>query len=371
MQEIRILHCVIGNMNIGGIETMLMELYRNIDREKVQFDFLVHSTKENFYEKEICQLGGRLYRVPFISRNPFLHCARFYSFLREHTEYKIIHIHTTYAIMYIDAKIAKSLGRIIVMHSHNSGANWKHSLVHYFFKSKLSSISDYKIACSAIAAKWMYSSKYQKDVCIWKNAINLESYCFDVDKRNCIRSRYNVRDKIVIGNVGRLSYQKNQKLLIKIFYQILKHYPDCVLWSIGDGEERTYLEKQVYELNLSNNVRFWGSQSNVNEFMMAFDVFVLTSRWEGLGIVLVEAQATGLPIVVPDCVDNSVQITNNIYVVNSYSNICEWMKKVQSALEKPIDRFRAYDLVKDTDFAISIQARNAENFYRTIVRDRL
>lgn len=117
MEKIRILHCLIGSMNVGGIETVLMEVYRNIDKKKYSFDFVVHDKKENVYEKEINMLGGKLYRVAFFSKHPIRHLRQFNKLLLEHPEYKIIHIHTTYSIMFPDALLGKLKGRKIIIHS--------------------------------------------------------------------------------------------------------------------------------------------------------------------------------------------------------------------------------------------------------------
>ena len=158
MKPFRILHCPIGNMNVGGIENVIMQIYRNIDRKRFQFDFVVHE-KENVYAEEIVSLGGIIYQIPYISVDYKNHCKAFEKILLEHPEYKVIHIHTTYSIMYIDAKIAKKLGRKVIIHSHNSSARGKRKWLHYMYKKKLSDIADYRIACSDIAAACMFTEE--------------------------------------------------------------------------------------------------------------------------------------------------------------------------------------------------------------------
>lgn len=366
MLTTRILHCVIGNMNVGGIETMLMVLYRNIDRTKFQFDFVVHSEEENYYEKEICHLGGKLYRIPFISKHPFKHYIKFRRLLQTHPEYQIIHIHTTYSIMYFDAKIAKHLGRIVIVHSHNSKASKKHILVHKIFKNKLSQIADYRLSCSRIAAKWMFQPELIGTVEIWKNAIYVDKFLFNKTKRDEIRSLKNVQNQLVIGSVGRLSYQKNQTLLLRIFKQVVKLRKDAILWLIGDGEDRIMLEHKVKEWNLSDKVIFWGTKKNVADYMMAFDMLVLTSRWEGLGIVMIEAQATGLPIIAPSHIDEMVKITEGVHIVESYENITQWVNTIIQASSSIIDRKKQYHLVKKAGFDIHSQVEIVEKFYNRI-----
>lgn len=367
MEKIRILHCLMGNMNVGGIETMLMELYRNVNRNEIQFDFLVHDKERNFYEDEICKLGGIMYRVPYISKHPIRHCICLYNLLNKHPEYKIVHIHATYAIMYMDAKIAKSLGRIVVIHSHNSNANRVHTLIHRLLKNSFSSLANYRLACSNIAAKWMFPVAHLDDVIIWKNAIHLEEFSFKDSVRKSVREKYGVKNNFIIGTVGRLSYQKNHKLLLDLFLQLLDILPDAVLWIVGDGEDRMHLEQQVKRMHLDEKVLFLGNRSNVADFLMAFDVFVLTSRWEGLPLVAVEAQAAGLPIIIPKQIEDSLlHITNNVYVVKRYRRLVSWIDVIKRASCIPINRYAQYEAVKLAGFDIYAQVRMASLFYKTI-----
>ena len=356
-------------MNVGGIETMLMELYRNIDRSKFQFDFVVHSKGENFYEKEIYLLGGKIYRVPFISKHPIEHCFRFYKLLKEHPEYRIIHIHTTYSIMYVDAKIAKSLERIVIIHSHNSGASKKRTFVHELLKRPFSSLADYRLACSGIAAEWMYPLEHLSTVTIWKNAICLDGFSFNEAVRKSMREKYGAENNLIIGTVGRLSYQKNQNLLLRIFRQVANQHPNAMLWIVGDGEDRSSLEQQVKDLQLSDKVRFFGSRSNVADFLMAFDVFVLTSRWEGWGIVLMEAQATGLPVIVPLHIDPLIHITKNVSVVEDYKSINMWADTIIRIPLALIDRHEQFETVKQAGFDIHTQVLVATSYYESLCKE--
>lgn len=360
---VRILQCVIGSMNVGGIETMLMELYRNIDRTKYQFDFVVHDPKENYYEKEINQLGGRLYRVPFYSQAPLEHKRAFRKLLEDHEEYQIVHIHTTYSIMYIDAKIAKKLGRIVIIHSHNSSASKKRSLFHQLYKKRFSKTADYRLTCSNIAAEWMYMPEDMETVEIWKNAIEVKKFQYHEEKRKEIRQAYGVMDKFILGCVGRLSYQKNQSFLLDIFHNVLCQCPNAELWLVGDGEDREQLEKKVRDMKLDQSVRFWGRQSNVSDYLMAFDVFVLTSRWEGLGVVLMEAQAAGLPVVVPSCTDEMAHITEHVEIIENYDDIAEWTHKIVKYQGKKIDRRVQNEMVAKAGFDMDTQVKAAEEFY--------
>lgn len=363
---IRILHCVIGSMNVGGIETMLMELYRNIDKTRFQFDFVVHDYNRNEYEDEILAMGGTLYRIPFYSRSPLRHNRLFYKLLQQHPEYQIIHIHTTYSIMYSDAKIAKKLGRIIVIHSHNSAANTKRALLHRFYKNRFSKIADYRLSCSNSAANWLFTKDDLLSVQIWKNAVKIEQFKFDDRIRKKIREENHAGNKFIIGCVGRLSYQKNQAFLLEIFKRTLVENQNMELWLIGDGENRDALKKRVREMEITEKVVFGGTKNNVNEYMMAMDLLVLTSRWEGLPVVLLEAQATGLPVVIPYYIDEMARLSNSCIQVNDYNDITEWSEKILEALNAGNDRMESYKLLVDAGFDVKTQVKIVEDFYTKI-----
>ena len=364
----RILHCVIGSMNVGGIETMLMELYRNIDKTKYQFDFVVHDYNKNAYEDEIISFGGKLYRVPFVSQNPIKHNHEFKKILKEHPEYRIIHIHTTYSIMYGDAKIAKKMGRIVVIHSHNSNASKKRAMLHAIFKKRFSAIADYRLSCSNIAAKWMFDEKHLDTVQIWKNAVKIEKFKYDRAIRASVRTEFDAGEDIIIGCVGRLSYQKNQDLMLRAFAELNKKRKDVQLWLVGDGEDRVVLESEVDTLGLRKKVKFFGNRNDVNELMMGMDCLVLTSRWEGLGIVLIEAQANGLSIVVPSTVDELTLLLPSATRVCEYENIKEWAEAISQCKRYTDDeRNNAYKTVAAAGFDIDTQVQTAEKFYDRIL----
>lgn len=366
-EKIRILHCVIGSMNVGGIETMLMELYRHIDRTRFQFDFVVHDYKKNTYEDEINALGGVLYRVPFYSKNPIEHKREFRKLLKEHTEYQMIHIHTTYAIMYTDAKIAKQLGRTVIVHSHNSRATKAHTLYHSLFMEKMARTADYRLSCSYIAGEWMYGKKYSYD--IWKNAIEVEKFKFDSEIRKRMREEIGIEDDtLLLGNVARLSYQKNQALLLNIYAEYRKINPNSRLLLVGDGEDRGCLENRVKELKLTDYVIFTGNVNNVSDYLMAMDMFCLTSRWEGFGVAMVEAVTAGVVVVAPTLVDGLVKQLKHVGIVEQYADIQSWIAKI--AEMKPLsesERQECYDEILKQGYDITSQVKTAEQFYAKIM----
>lgn len=366
-KPVRILQCVIGSMNVGGIETMLMEVYRHIDRTQFQFDFVVHDFNKNAFEDEIVSMGGILYRIPFYSKNPFRHNREFKDLLEKHPEYQIVHIHTTYAIMYSDAKIAKKLKRIVIIHSHNSRATKAHALYHYIHKRSFSKLADYRLSCSYIAGEWMFGNSYPYD--IWKNAIRVDKFRFCTERRKQIRKELGiVPDTVLIGNVARLSYQKNQELLLNIYAEYIKKNRNSKLILVGDGEDRSKLKNIVKELNLTEWVIFTGNVSNVNDYLMAMDIFCLTSRWEGFGVSMIEAVTAGVVVVAPALVDELIKQLEHIIIVKRYDNVGFWVEALEKA--EPLNesmRYHCYASIKEQGYDIESQVKAVENFYSKLL----
>ena len=246
-RPIRILHCLPGDMNQGGIENFLMNIYRVIDKNLFQFDFIIHSKEESFYEKEIKQLGGRVYRVAQKSKNYKLYEKDMNKLLSEHKEYKIIHIHATYAISIFDEIIAKKHGLKVIVHAHSSNDILKRKLIHFALKRKLSKETQYKFACSLKAAEWLFTKKSlrKNSLTIINNSIDSKKFVYNLDTRNSERKSIGVEGKFVIGIVSRLSYLKNINFLIDIFNEIYKVNKNSVLLIVGEGPEKENLQNKV------------------------------------------------------------------------------------------------------------------------------
>lgn len=367
---IRILQCPIGNMDVGGIENMIMQIYRNIDRTKYQFDFVVHSS-HNIYGEEIKKLGGKIYIIPYISNSPFKHIQQFKQLLKKHPEYRIVHIHTTYSIMYFDSYIAKKLNRILVVHSHNSNATKMHTFIHMILKKPMSKLADYRISCSQTAGKWLFSS--DDDFIIWKNAIDLEKFQYKEEFRQKIRSQLGLKEDIIlIGNISRLSYQKNIQLLIDIYVEYEKVNPNSNLILVGDGEERFDLEQRVDHLSCKDKIIFTGNRTNANEYLMAIDIFCLTSRWEGFGISIIEAEIAGARVIVPQKnVDEMILQLEDVHIVKDYTDKDEWINKLKALT--PLNeqsRKQRYEYVCNLGFDIKSQVKMVEDFYEKIVNEQ-
>lgn len=312
-RPIRILHCLPGDMNQGGIENFLMNIYRVIDKNLFQFDFIIHSKEESFYEKEIKQLGGRVYRVAQKSKNYKLYEKDMNKLLSEHKEYKIIHIHATYAISIFDEIIAKKHGLKVIVHAHSSNDILKRKLIHFALKRKLSKETQYKFACSLKAAEWLFTKKSlrKNSLTIINNSIDSKKFVYNLDTRNSERKSIGVEGKFVIGIVSRLSYLKNINFLIDIFNEIYKVNKNSVLLIVGEGPEKENLQNKVIKKGLEHNVIFYGKSNAVHRVLQAIDVFVMPSKCEGFGISLLEAQAAGIKCFTSkNVVPNEIKIKN-------------------------------------------------------------
>ena len=328
-KPIRILN-VFGELNRGGAETFVMNVYRNLDKQRIQFDFLVHSESEGTFEKEIIQNGGKIYRVPNLSiKNIFIYLKDLDAFFAEHSEYSIIHNHLSETGLFVMRSAKKSgiKSRICHAHSVSSGINSK-TFVRFIMKKFIRCYSTINLACSAEAGKWLYGKNSYK---IIHNGIDFNMFVYLEENRNKIREELNITNKFVIGHVGRFVLQKNHIFLINVFEKIKKENDDAMLVLIGEGVLLDRIKEIVQQKQLENSVIYLGSLQNVNQYYSAFDVFVFPSKYEGLGISLIEAQVSGLPCFASNTVSKETCISKKIYYLPILKkSISEWGNRILS-----------------------------------------
>jgi glycosyltransferase involved in cell wall biosynthesis len=361
MKPLRVLH-VLASLDRGGAEAMIMSVYRKIDREKVQFDFVVNeSEKEYEHEKEIRQLGGNIYYVPrYTITNHISYKRAWENLLIGHPEWYLIHgHHTSPAFIYL--KIAKKHNRVTIAHSHIAGSEL--SVKSYFkvlMRYPLRYISDHLFACSDSAAKWMFGNR--KSVKIINNAINTKKFSFNYTKRVEKRTEMGLKDYFVIGHVGRFQTQKNHEFLIDLFKVIHEKCDKSVLLLVGDGELRQSIEKKVRALGLTDYVIFTGVRSDIDDLLQIMDVFVFPSLYEGLGIVAVEAQAAGLRCVVADTVPKEAYVTDLIETVPLKAKMDIWAEHILK-YTVGYERVNTSNLIKSKGFDIDETSIWLEDFY--------
>lgn len=335
---IRILN-VVGRMGAGGIETLIMNIYRNIDRNVVQFDFLTHKGSGGIYEDEIRSLGGKIYEMPVLKRGGktnyfkiFSYRKALKSFFKEHPEYKIIHGHmTNTATIYMP--IAKKYGKVevCIAHSHQSEKTPGLSgVVTNILQKRLPKVATDYFACSEKAAEWIYPKSYIEEgkVHVLKNGVDVNKFTFNPEVRKAVRDELGINDKYVVGNVARFKEQKNHTFLVEIFKAFHDIVPDSVLLLVGDGELRKDIEEKTTKLGIRDSVRFMGIRNDVYELMQGMDMFLLPSLFEGLPVAGVEAQATGLPMITSTEVTTESDITGNCKFIPLSSSPAEWAEEM-------------------------------------------
>lgn len=361
---IRILH-VLGLLDRGGAESVIMELYRHIDRSKVQFDFVVHTSRKCEYNDEIVSMGGRIFSLPPITPKSMISYKKAWtSLLSEHQEWKIIHGHVrSTASIYL--RVAKKMGRFTIAHSHStSSGKGIYAIAKNFLQKKI--IADYYFACSKKAGEWLFGKRINNcsNYSILPNAIDTEKFKFDKKTRDSIRQDLNCCGAIILGHVGSFYDVKNHSFLLDIFYEFQKHY-DSKLLLVGDGTLKSIIEAKAKEMGIYEKILFLGVRDDVNRILQAMDVFVFPSKYEGLPVAVVEAQTAGLACVISDRVPNDVILTNGLVTSLSLDlSAREWTEHIISRLGE--ERINRVDEVKSQGYDIFDTACWLEEFYLSV-----
>ena len=331
---IRVLH-IVRYLEQGGIQNLLMNLYRHIDRNKVQFDFLVCG--DGVFDDEVKKLGGRIYQMNYLTD---LGTKRYENeliyFFKEHKEYKIIHSHLN-EVSGIVMEAAKKAGvPVRIAHSHNTGNNnnFIQKIYKIYLKSKICKNATNLFACSKEAADWLFKRDSNKAIII-SNGIDIERFSFEKSSRLEIRKLYGIDEKcVVLGNVGRLIKQKNQIFLLKIFYYYHKINSSSKLFIVGEGNLKVKILNKIRKLGLNNYVIIINPTEQIEKYYNAFDFFIFPSLFEGLGMVLVEAQISGLKCFASNhVIPKSTKITDNINYIDLKQNPKEWAEMIPRSNE--------------------------------------
>ena len=324
--------------NPGGVESVIMNYYRNIDRTKIQFDFLCNSYEKIAYEDEILKLGGKTIHFPARSKDYFEYKRKLESFFNEHAkEYATIWVNVC-SLANIDyLKIAKKYGiKKRIIHSHNS-QNMDGKLRGYLHQHNKKHIDTYATdfwACSEDAAKWFYDEPILKKCVLIHNAIDVDKMKFDPAARQKIRSQLGWEDCYILGNIGRLHFQKNQSFILDVFAELIQEKPDARLVLVGQGEDEEMLKDKISKLCIGDKVYMAGLQSNPSEWLSAFDLFFFPSLFEGLSVVAMEAQANGVPVLASKgVIPSEVVINKNFMLYDLKDGAEEWSRRILSMME--------------------------------------
>lgn len=298
--------------NLGGIESFIINLYKAIDRTKIQFDF-IDMYDGIAYADEIKAMGGRIFAIPFFKRHPLDNLISLCQLMKQY-HFDYIHVNMLSAAYFLPFLAAKITKTPIIAHSHNSGTDSGifRKILHYIGRPLVAKLASYKFACSSLAEKWLFGS-HGKAVFI-PNAIDVSLFSFNPDIRHKIRQELSLENKWILGHVGRFAEQKNHTFLIQVFAAISACREDAVLVLVGTGPLQTQIRQLVQEKGLSQKVLFLGARRDVAHLYQGFDVFLLPSLYEGLPVCAVEAQFAALPCFLADTITKEVNFTDSIFL---------------------------------------------------------
>ncbi|SFQ51608.1 Glycosyltransferase involved in cell wall bisynthesis [Psychrobacillus psychrotolerans] len=366
-ERLRILHLPNTLSKKSGIMSFIMNYYRAIDKDKIQFDFLVFDTDEDSYKEEIIKLGGRVYSISRVaSKNPFFIQKEINKFFNKHkNEYKVIHYHAI-SIWHLALNIAKKHGiKHRISHSHATmySDNKLSAIRNRMLISQMKKNANHYFACSEAAGRFLYGENILNDgkVNIINNAVDCSKFKYDKIKRDKIRKELGVENELLIGHVGRFNEQKNHLFLIAIFKYILQKEPNTKLILVGEGPLREAVEEKIEILKIKNNVTILGKRNDVADILCAVDIFLLPSLFEGLPFVGVEAQASGLPIVLSESITKEIGL-NNYTFISLEASIESWANKILS-LNYKIDRNTSYRKIMEEGFDIYKESFKLEKMY--------
>lgn len=369
--KVKVLYFV-DRMLRGGIQTFVIENLRHMDKTNLQVDFLLLDDGKVYeLEEELRMLGSTVYKLEGIwIRKPWdfvKYCKALDDFFREHHDYKVVHMHSS-SKNFMVLKYAKKYGiEIRIAHSHciDFQTNSKiKKVVGDCFKYPLKKYATNYFACSKEAGVWLFGKKIVNSnrFMIVHNAVDLEKYKFNVEVRERIRNDLKIdKNTIVIGHVGRFVELKNHDFLVDVFYEFYEIHPNSKLLLIGTGIKENEIKEKVKRLGIEENVIFAGFRENVNDYMCAMDLFVLPSKTEGLGLVLIEAQASGLKCFTSkDVVPNEVDVSKTTQFLSLNLLPKEWADVL---IETNIERVKNEDMIKQAGYDIIDTSKVLQDFY--------
>lgn len=361
---------VVGRMMGGGVEATVMNHYRHIDRDRVQFDFYAQSDSTMIPREEIESLGGRVFITPPY-KNPISYMAELERLFSK-TKPDIVHSNMN-AISVFTLRAAKRAGvRVRIAHSHSTSNPNEHAktLVKNVLRPFSRVYPTHLAACSEHAAKWLFGAEAVAEgkVRIIRNALDLDNFVFSIQVRNEKRLALGISlNQLVVGQVGRLCFQKNQSFSLRVFEKVLKSHPDAVFVIVGDGDSREELEQLALSLGLADHVRFLGVRTDVAELYSMFDVLLFPSAYEGLGMATIEAQATGLPVIASDRVPDEAGIVPELMQRLSLDDDpAQWAEAVAAAKQCTTERAERTVELAQAGYDICQSAKQLANWYKEI-----
>ena len=369
----RVLQINAGIGEFGGVEKILFDIYKNIDKKKIQFDFISpYKTTYELYKNEIINMGANVFELNADRRSfkgKIQYNIRLYKFLKKN-KYEIVHINSgVFLFNFQVACICKICGvKRIIIHSHNAitGISRIKRLIINALKPLLARIATDYLACSDLAAKAMFPNNILPKVKIIKNGIDLEKFKFNKNIREEYRNKMELKDKIVYGHIGRFEEQKNHEFLIDIFYYIQKRQKNAVLLLVGQGSLHEKIKNKVNEMGINKQIMFLNTRKDISELLQTMDCFIFPSLYEGLSVVGIEVQTSGIPMFCSDSITDEMKILNTTKYISLKEDSTFWGKTIIDEMSKSREknsRLNSYKLVKENGYDIKDTAQVITKIY--------
>lgn len=357
MEAIRVLH-VLDKININsGVSSVVLNYYFAIDKNKIQFDFLVHEEVDNDCNQKLTELGAKIYILPNYQLSTLFNYEREFNRVVCNS-YQIIHCHIPHEAFFC-LRIGKKLGyKVRIIHSHNSKCSdyLLRGIRNRFLIYLGVYFSNQIFSCSKRAVKHLANKNHK--VTIIPNAIEAKKYAFDIEKRKKLREEFGFGTSFVIGHIGRFEKQKNHKFLIDVLVELIEKVPNSLLVLIGDGNKVDEIKKYAIKKGVFNNIKWIGSSNRISDYLQCMDVFVLPSLYEGLPVVAIEAQANGLPCLLSDRITNEVKCTEMVRFIQ-ISNCTVWVNEIIKWLnyERTACQLYGYDIDDEAKNLVTVYER--------------
>lgn len=364
MEKITVVH-VAGGLTTGGVESVIYQYISHMPSDRYRWIYISYDTPDPAVQERFEQKGFQVYSVTKKKDNFFKSCWEVFRIFKENNV-QIVHSHMT-LMCFVTNMLGMAAGaKVCISHSHLVLSPGRGKRIPYWFLKKMTTWTATTLfACSAAAGEYLYGKKNMSAgrVIVMNNALDCEKFRFYPDIRERLRETYCLEGKTVLGNVGRFTEQKNQEFLIRIFEKYQKLDPESRLVLVGDGPLMEAMKQLAISLKIENKVLFAGSTSNVNEWYMAMDVFVFPSLYEGLGIVVLEAQAAGLPVLMSTEVPREAVLTDQVISYPLKAGAEEWARQILVCKEKGRG-MDIYPILKDRHLDIETEALKLDRFYR-------
>ena len=359
--------CFCEKWESGGIESFLHNVIMEMDLSRLEIDIVAAQICESVFTAGLKEKGVHFYELSGSQKRLGQNHKMFRQLLKER-QYDVVHLNIFQGLSLYYAYLAKKAGvKVRIAHGHNSAlrrsrTRWLKLALHNMAKSLLAENATDYWACSRLAAEFMFPRDVVERYEFIPNGIDIEKFRFNDEVRKKVRKDLGIEGKLVVGNVGRLCYQKNQENLIEVFAKLQSERPESVLLLVGEGEMKAELQQQVEKLGIADKVLFYGVTDKVEQLLWAMDIFVFPSRFEGLGIVAVEAQAAGLPVICSDGVPNEAVVSDLVEKVDLRSGVDSWVESILHC-QVGVDRLAVHEQVQKSGFAVADVADKIEKVY--------